>query len=282
MAKINVKQDKNILTIQIPKDTGALFVENMTTESKSWLLLPVDIFVFDFKDVIEMLPSAYRPFVIFSRLAKQGQKNVASLNLNHKMDLQIKSDGILTSFNPFVSVAEIKEKFTSSVPAKAESGMDVGLINPFIDAVVNTLSVQAQTQCTPGKPYMQNSNDKKYDPHIGIVGMINIASSKVDGSISLAFNEKVFLQIYENMFAEKHESITNELQDAAAEILNIIYGTVKATVNKTTDYDLQPAIPTVFVGEKIKINQQTIGKIIILPFQSSAGAFQMEIAMQKK
>ena len=75
---------------------------------------------------------------------------------------------------------------------------------------------------------------------------------------------------------------TKELQDAAAEILNIIYGTVKATVNKTTDYALQPAIPTVFVGEKIKIHQKIVGKIIILPFESSAGAFQMEIAMQKK
>ncbi len=284
MANIKVQQDKNILTIEVPKDTGSKFVEAMLVESKNWLLLPVDVFVFDFKDVVEMLPSAYRPFVVFARLAKQGQKNVASLHLSHQLDLQVKRDGVITSFNPFVSIAEAKEKLMMApVSAVKPSGsMDVALINPFIDAVVNTFSVQAQTQCTPGKAFLQNAADKNYDPTIGIVGMINIVSSKVDGSIALAFNEKVFLQIYENMFAEKHESITSELQDAAAEILNIIYGTVKATVNKTTDYNLQPAIPTVFVGEKIKINQKTNDKIIILPFQSSAGAFQMEIAMQKK
>lgn len=282
MAKINVLQEKNILTIQVPKDTGAAFIDTMTIESKAWLLLPVDMFVFDFKDVIEMLPTSYRPFVVFARMAKQGQKNIASLNLNHQMDTQIKRDGVDAAFNPFVSIAQAKEKLIVTPPPKVGGGVDVTLINPFIDAVVNTFSVQAQTQCTPGKPFLQNAADKNYDPHIGIIGMINIASSKVDGSIALAFNEKVFLQIYENMFAEKHETITNDLQDAAAEILNIIYGTAKAVVNKTTDYELQPAIPTVFVGDKIKINQKTIGKIIILPFQSSAGAFQMEIAMQKK
>lgn len=281
MQPISVIEDGKTLLIKLPAELDGEFIEQMITESKAWLLRPVALLVFDFKDVQELKLAAYRPFVILSRLAKQGDKHIKSIGLSHRLELQIKSDGVLGSFNPFSPADLAKER--AGVTAKPTStAIDVALINPFVEATVSTLQIQCQTPSTPGRPTLLKVEDKEYNPSIGILGIISLSTAKFHGSIALAFPEKVYLKIYENMFGEKHDSISSDLQDAAAEILNIIYGTAKTQLNQTPGFDLQPAIPMVLAGEKLKIHQKTREKIIVLPFESAAGPFQMEIALDSK
>ena len=78
------------------------------------------------------------------------------------------------------------------------------------------------------------------------------------------------------MVGESHDNITEEVQDAAGELLNIIFGQAK-TVLKGKNYVLERAIPTVLVGEKLRIRYKTKIPTIVLPFESSAGSFHIEI-----
>lgn len=275
---IEVKQIKTALEIKLPPELEAKFADEMMAESKSWLIMSVESFVFDFKNVSKVNMQAYRAFIVFAKLVKQGEKKVMSINMLPRLANQLKSDGILGAFNPLTT----EDIARTATAAKPRDTFDVNIINPFIEAVVNTLKVQAQSPCHPGKPHLLKVEDKTYAPSIGIVGIITLATTKLNGTISLVFSEPVFLKIYENMFGEKHDKINGEIQDCAAELLNIIYGTAKTKINEMPGYDLQPAIPTVLSGEKMNLHQKTNEKVIILPFESNAGGFQMEIALESK
>lgn len=278
MATIQTSDEKDALIVDLPEEVTGDFGDSLISESKAWLLKPCTRIIYNFKRVKMLKASSYRAFVVTSRLAKQGDKQIISINMNVDICRQLKAEGVVDSFNPMANATG----GDTSQPKPKGVGIDVQFINPFIEAVIKTLEVQARTKSTPGKPRLLKVNEKEYSPPIGIVGLIQLNTPKVNGSIALVFSEMVFLKIYENMFGEKHDKITGELQDAAAEILNIIYGTAKAVLNAGPGYDLQPVIPTVLSGEKINLHQNTREKIIILPFESAAGPFQMEIASEPK
>lgn len=279
MAKIQFLEQKGSILIKPPAEMGQTFSDELNAESKDLLALSSRMFIFYFTDVKVILPNAYRGFVIFARAVRQAEKQISSVHMLPELSQQIQKDGVAGSFNPMADLAA--HKGATGSQSKAVS-LDLAIINPFIKAVISTLEIQAQTPSKPGKAYLMKSIDKVYSPAIAIVGIINLSSSKFNGSIALAFPEDVFLKVYENMFGEKHEKITAELQDAASEILNIIYGTAKTQLNQIPGFDLQPAIPTVLAGEKLNLQQTVRDKIIILPFESSAGVFQMEIALEAK
>lgn len=276
MSKLSVSQESGNLVVNLPHEIDVDLANDLITASKGWMGLPAQLIIFNFKDVMVMKPASYRAFVVIARSARQMDKRVVSIHMNENLSKRVRAEGVTSSFNPVANL-----NFETSPPPKSASA-DVTLINPFVEAIVNTLEVQAQTQCKAGKPFLLKVEDKEYRPAVGIVGLLNLNSPKFTGSIALVFAEKVFLQVYENMFGEKHEKITPEIQDAAAEILNIIYGTAKTKLNQIPGVDLQSVVPTVVSGEKINLHQNTREKIIILPFESTAGNFQVEIAIENK
>ncbi len=83
--------------------------------------------------------------------------------------------------------------------------------------------------------------------------------------------------LYNRMFDEENSEINEEIEDAAGEILNIIYGQAKAELNDQKGYQLKKAIPTVLTADKLKIRQQGPGPVVVLPFDSQAGKFHIEI-----
>jgi chemotaxis protein CheX len=146
-----------------------------------------------------------------------------------------------------------------------------------LHATKKTLEVQANTPLKLLKPFLKKTPAKD----VAIAGVISLISDKFNGSITLCFPAGVFLKIYENMFGEKHTAITKELEDAAGELLNIIYGQAKIELNAKAGYDLKKALPTVLTGEKINISQQGRVPTVVLPFETDAGVFHIEIESEK-
>ena len=154
--------------------------------------------------------------------------------------------------------------------------IDMKFLKPFIDGTVHTLKVQ--TGCEPkiGKPYL-----KKRDmpgPAIDIAGTVGIWTEKFKGSIYVCFPEKTFLQIMGKMLNEEYTSITADLEDGAGEIMNIIFGFAKRVLNEQ-GYDLQKALPGIIIGGNMKVSQVGKEPVIVLPFESELGNFQLEIAI---
>lgn len=158
--------------------------------------------------------------------------------------------------------------------------LDVNFFKPFIDGTLQTLKIQCSLEAKPGKPYFKGkgpTNRPSYD----IAAIIGLSSTAFSGTISLCFPKAVFLTIMNNMLGEKLEEITDELQDGAAELLNIIFGHAKRILN-SQNYDIQKAIPSILRGQNIQSHYLTKEPIITLPFLTQSGEFCIEICTETK
>lgn len=265
-------EDNQIHVIQCPAAIDSNASQNFKDLSKSWLLLPSNIHVLDFKKTKTLSPTAYNAFINFKQLLKGGEKHMYSINLGETLLWQIKNAGVEKIFNPADSLDHVRSQ-TGESNKKAKT-IDVKFINPFIEATISSLKVQASTNATPKKMFLKTAS---FNPDISIAGNIALISDKFSGSIALCFSKVTFLKIYKNMFSEEHTEITDELKDAAGEILNIIYGQAKVVLNANNENQLKKAIPTIMTGEKLKVRQLGSGPAIIVPFESDAGEFHIEI-----
>lgn len=152
--------------------------------------------------------------------------------------------------------------------------MDVQLFKPIVEGTLKTFKVQAGLEIKGGKPFYKGTVEQ---PKFALAGVIGLASSKFCGSVSLCFPEKVFLGIMGKMMGEEYTEINDELQDGAAELLNIIFGQAKATLNNS-GYDLEMAIPTIVRGTELKTSAMSKKPVVVLPFETDLGEFQVEIS----
>jgi chemotaxis protein CheX len=246
------------------KDSAA-----MEATIKGWLISPSKIHILDFKNVGLLRQSSYRHFVLYNQTLKANNKVLFCINVSVSVRAQIKQEGLTGVFVVVSTVEEAKRRASGPRPV-----IDVDFINPFIMATRAVIETQARTPLTPGKPSLRKPNERI---PMEIAGVIALTCSEFTGSISICFRADVFLKLYENMVGEKHEVITREIEDAAGEILNIIFGQAKTVLNDKKGYTLEKALPTILVGEKLQLHHQSRNPAIVLPFESPAGAFHLEV-----
>ncbi len=152
---------------------------------------------------------------------------------------------------------------------------DKRLIGAFVDGVVKTLKTMAQTDTTPGKPFIEPSFQLKGD----IAGMVGMVAPPLKGTLIISYKKDSIFHILENMLGEKHTELSQEVSDAVGELTNMIYGSAKTTLNQL-GYKFEMAIPTVISGD-FKITQADKGATLVIPFNLSNGAtFHVEITVQ--
>lgn len=154
--------------------------------------------------------------------------------------------------------------------------LDVKFFKPFVDGTLHTLKVQCQTEVGTEKPFIKG---QQVQPDFDIAGVIGITSTAFNGSITLCFPKAVFLGLMSNMLGEKFPEITQDLQDGAAELLNIIFGHAKVTLNNQ-GYTIQKAIPAVIRGAGLKTTHMSKGPVVVLPFKTPMGEFHVEICTE--
>lgn len=251
---------KIICPMNLDKNAAADFAEQL----KTWLPTEAIAFVLDLNGVNNVSRDFYKAVIDLKNTLKNDEKGLHSINVNPTITRQLKQDGMEKVFSPMEAEAPVKPK--------APAAIEVGVINPFLTATMSTLDVQCKTKITALKPYMK----KEQMPDIAIAGVISLISKGFAGSIVLCFPETTFLKIYERMLGDKVETITSDTQDAAGELLNIIYGTAKTELNQK-GYSFDRALPTVLTGEKLHIRQTGSQPVMIVPFQSDLGPFHIEI-----
>lgn len=154
--------------------------------------------------------------------------------------------------------------------------LDQAFIDAFSNATVNTIKSMCSTQVTAGELF-----DKGHQTQApaAISGLIGLTSAVVSGSITLSFSKKVFLTLMEYMFLEPQSELTKETEDAAAELLNIIFGQAKVALNEK-GYAIQMAIPSVLRGSDIQSSYSHVHTAKVLPFKTSVGEFYVEFLLE--
>lgn len=262
-----------IMSIEFPEHLDTEFADLLQTNAKDWLAASVELYAFNFKKTVSCKQTTYRALLSVSQQIRKAGRGLVSHNLDLELGQQLKMAGISDALNVTADFEHYLKKVSSKKP-----GLDVQMINPFLEATLMTLEQQANTKCEAQKPQLINLDDKSRSDDIAIAGVISLSTDQFSGSITLAFPETVFLKIYESMCGEAVEKINEEIEDAAGELLNIIYGSAKTKLNEQCDYKLSSALPTILSGEKIKIRQTTYQKVIVLPFKTSFGLFRVEIS----
>ncbi|MBX3020646.1 MAG: chemotaxis protein CheX [Bdellovibrionales bacterium] len=85
------------------------------------------------------------------------------------------------------------------------------------------------------------------------VGVISLVGDKTAGTLVLWLPKASFCTVVNHMFSENHSDINAGNADAAAEILNMIYGMARTRVNLKGP-NLQPAIPSVMWGGDVNVS----------------------------
>jgi chemotaxis protein CheX len=145
--------------------------------------------------------------------------------------------------------------------------VDLNIINPFIAASVETLKVQGGLVVGAGKPFLKGRQEQ---PRFGIAGTIGVTSDQFKGVITVCFEEAFYLKMMSNMLGSEHKVLDASIEDGAAEILNIIYGTAKSAIN-SKGFNLQKAIPSVIRGSDIHSSYATAAPTIVIPIRNDAG-----------
>lgn len=201
---------------------------------------------------------------------KSNDKFLKLVQVNSGLMSFLKKEGIDTTFK---IVATLKEAIEGGSGPKRS--LDTEFINPFLSATLHVLNVQAQITAKAGQIYMKKSSDSL---HGDVSGVIGIVSDAFNGSVVISFPERTFLKIMSSMLGEEYTQITKDILDGAGEITNMIFGQAKVVLNEK-GYGIKTAIPSVVSGKDHSLQGITKGPIVVVPFESTAGNFFVEICI---
>lgn len=283
MSEFKTEKKENLFYIYFPEAWKKETNQTFTNLFSSWIDDSNDIYIFDFSKLVIIDADNIGSLITFSNLLKKNNKKLYTLSASSFIQMKLRNHLTQKHFIFITSMNDIGGTLQENSPAEATAkvtskrAIDVRIINPFIDAAMNTLSVQCSLKITPQSIYIRSIKDQ---PNVEIAGVISLICDEFCGSISLCFTNNVFLNIYEAMVGEKHTQVSSEIQDAASELMNIIYGFAKTNLNSQLKTNLKPALPTLLVGEKIRIHQNSDLPIVVVPFESNAGPFHIAICTE--
>jgi CheY-specific phosphatase CheX/anti-anti-sigma regulatory factor len=256
--------------------------KELADATPKWISSAATHVVLDCSRVLNIDKNFYKSVIQLKSALKSTSKSLFTLGLNEANLKRLKADGMEAAFNPVKTMDEvlIAAKPKPGAPAGStgenkSSGLNMDFIQPFLIATKKTFETQIQTTIKPLTPSLKKGNQ----PGVDIASVLTLVSNGMSGSFILCFSEEVFLKVYGSMVGESFDKITPEIEDAASEIVNIIYGLAKVDLN-AKGYTFPKAFPTVLRGEKISIRQSGSKPAIIMPFETGLGKFHIEIEFE--
>ncbi len=218
-------------------------------------------------------------------IPKDWLRGILRINLNLKKDGKVlklfhvnpalmnyfKKEGIDTTFK----IAKDLRDALTDLGLAPKRTLDTEFINPFLTATIHVLKVQAETDAKPGPISVKKASDQHSGDVSGIIGII---SETFNGSVVISFPEATFLKVISKMLGEEYTKIDKDIIDGAGELTNMIFGQAKIVLNEK-GYGIKTAIPSVVSGKNHIMSAMTKGPKVVVPFESSAGNFFVEICL---
>lgn len=249
---------------------------------------PLSGIVVNFSKTTDLKESAWTEFA--SRLASiPGRHDFFAVGVPTAMQALVKAKDAGLEFEFFENIDAVFEKLgerraahkPAGSVAKAKSKADVELeklfIRTFQEVAVKTLAVQCETVFKPLDTYVKTPKNKVVHDIAASMGMM---SKTVSGSVALGFHESTYLKVMSKMLGEEQKEITSEVEDGCGELLNIIFGQAKKTFNEN-GHLFGKTLPTIFLGDSLKVRQLTPSPSFVVPFDSEYGQMVIEIGYRR-
>lgn len=280
---ITGKAFRGAMTISFEKRTFLAIMNKMLNENYTELTSELEDGAAELSNVIfgqakSALNQAGHQIKMAIPSVMKGEQLESGCPTSTKGDLVIltTSDGPI--YIEFAGESETVQAPTNVGPIRDGSApkLDAHVLMSFVDGIRKTLQTQCNATATAGSPFFKKpESDFSFD----VGGIVGFTGAAFGGTLSICFEEKVFLKIVENLTGEKHASVSKDIEDAAAELVSIVFGTSKAILN-SEGYALRGAIPTIVRGKKVHSLYPAQRPPIVLPFQLFEGMFWVEFAFE--
>jgi chemotaxis protein CheX len=222
----------------------------------------------------------FRAITPFGLQLKKASKKLYVVRARLDFETVVRERGL----NEIISVYPLVSDFLHAIRSNAGKSnkntekTDAVFLNSFINATIKTLQVQCNVTIAPKQPCNKGGIPEiSYD----IAGVIGLTSKGFRGSIAICYPKETFLALIGSMLGETYSEITKDLEDGAAELLNMIFGQAKADLNHK-NYEIEKAIPAVIRGEALRMNHLGSSPTIVIPFESSMGVLRIEINVENQ
>ncbi len=147
--------------------------------------------------------------------------------------------------------------------------LDVNFVNPYIDAVSETLRTFARVE------FIKNQKPFLFDIQkaitVDISSKLSIESEHFNGFLILGFPEMTFLQTASELLCNSQISINNDNQNVISELNNIIFKKCKDSWDEL-GFSFTKALPTIETGKNHHLKSTEIMTSIVIPFETNYGS----------
>lgn len=112
-----------------------------------------------------------------------------------------------------------------------------------------------------------------------ISGVIGLAGT-FKGVLAIHMPSKVAMAITGSFLGMEVDAINEDVEDAVGELANMLGGNVKAILSER-GRDIDLSLPSTIIGKQYDFQPTREAERIIIPFSCSAGAFAIDLQLEK-
>jgi len=148
------------------------------------------------------------------------------------------------------------------------------MINPFLQAALNVISMMAMLNPEPGKPFLKK--DRKAIGDIsGVIGL----TGEMKGVVVVSFSTGAACKIVGAMLGEEFTELNADISDAVGELTNMISGDARRQLAQM-GHNFEAGLPTIISGSGHEIEAITQGPVIAIPYKVEGHDFVVEASFE--
>ncbi len=152
--------------------------------------------------------------------------------------------------------------------------MKVEFINPFIESTLKSLEMMAQISATRDDLSLKQDLITTYD-----ISAIVSLTGEVEGSIIVSMPSTLACKVASNLLMEECQSLDQDVQDAIAEMGNIIVGDARRAL-VAMGKSVTISLPNIVLGQGHVIARKNI-PCIAIPFNTEFGPFEVNVGLKE-
>lgn len=164
----------------------------------------------------------------------------------------------------------MQEALAQPAPART---LNPKMVMPFVSSTSRVFSTMVGIEAKFGKPFIKTDAVASHDVS-GVVGF----SGTILGSVVITMQKVVAMKLVESFTGSQLPPDSSDFADAIGELANMVAGSAK----KDLEVGSNISIPTVIIGPGHTIARLSGVPCIVIPFQTSAGDFAVEVNIKPR
>lgn len=157
----------------------------------------------------------------------------------------------------------------------AVRSMDVRYINPFLGSVTDIFKTMLNAWVRRGTVSLQTAAV----PPECLTALIGLSGS-ARGVVTVVLPVRTAVSVVNRMLGEELTTVTPDVIDGVAEMVNLIAGGAKARLVADAAKPIDLGLPTVVTGDRFAVSYPSNTSWLEIPFDSQLGYFSLRVTVE--